>query len=110
MFLGYFLILIRLAPLIGNLVQAKQNITKMKINKTFINWTNIVHEYRKAPYWAHYFLMSSFLISFSLYQISTLVSYADDNSPFAICSSELEVIKKLRVLWKALLSGFGIII
>ena len=62
----------------------------------------------KTPYWVHYFSMSSFFISFSLYQISTLVKYADDNSPFAIGSSELEVIKKLRVWRKSLLSGFRI--
>ena len=58
-------------------------------------------EYRKAPYWVNYFLMSFFVISISLYQISNtllyqILCYADDNTPFAMVSSELDVINEIK--------------
>ena len=58
-------------------------------------------EYQKAPYWVNYFLMSFFVISISLYQISNtllyqILCYADDNKPFAMVSSELDVINEIK--------------
>ena len=51
--------------------------------------------------------MSFFVISICLYQISTL-SYTDDNTPFAMGSSELEVINEIKTVSESLTCGFGI--
>ena len=41
---------------------------KIKINKTFSNWRNLLHGV-PAPYWVQYFLISFFLISFKQNEI-----------------------------------------
>ena len=66
---------------------------KIKINKTFSNWTNILYGVPQGfilgPLIFNVFLCDLFLFK----PIIDLISYADDNTPFAIDgSSELEVI------------------
>ena len=68
---------------IGYLIRQKQ---KIKINKMFNNWENIQ---QWTPYWISYSLMSLFVFLFCLYQT---LSYVDDNTPFAMGSSELEIL------------------
>ena len=67
---------------------------KIKINKTFSNWTNILHGVTQGsilgPLLFNIFLCDLFLFIPNI----DLVSYADDNTPFAMSSSELEVINK----------------
>ena len=67
---------------------------KIKINKTFSNWTNILHGVPQG------FILGPLIFNVFLWDLSLfkpnidLVSYADDNTPFAMGgSSELEVIK-----------------
>ena len=72
---------------------------KKKINKTFSNLTNILHGVPQGsimgPLLFNVFLCDLFLFIPNI----DLVSYADDNTPFATSSS----------VWrKALLCGFGI--
>ena len=68
---------------------------KIKINKTFSNWTNILHGVPQG------FILGPLIFNVFLWDLSLfkpnidLVSYADDNTPFAMGgSSELEVIKR----------------
>ena len=66
---------------------------KIKINKTFSNWTNILYGVPQGfilgPLIFNVFLCDLFLFK----PIIDLISYADDNTPFAMGgSSELEVI------------------
>ena len=64
---------------------------KIKINKTLRNWTNILHGVpHKTRYWFQ--LFNVYLCDLFLFISNIdLVSYADDNTPFAMGSSELEV-------------------
>ena len=69
---------------------------KIKINKTFSNWTNILHGVPQGailgPLLFNVFLCDLFL----LIPNTNLVNYADDKTPFAMGSSELEVITKIE--------------
>ena len=70
---------------------------KIKINKTFSNWTNILHGVPQdsilGPLIFAAFLCDLFLFKPNIY----LVSYADDNTPFAMGgSSQLEVTKEIK--------------
>ena len=67
---------------------------KIKINKTCSNWTNILHGVPQG------FILGPLIFTVFLWDLSLfkpnidLVSYADDNTLFAMGgSSELEVIK-----------------
>ena len=68
---------------------------KIKINKTCSNWKNILHGVPQG------FILGPLIFNVFLWDLSLfkpnidLVSYADDNTPFAMGgSSELEVIKR----------------
>ena len=68
-------------------------------------------EYHKALYWVYYFLLPywvyHFLCYLLLFTLSTdLVSYADDNTPFAMGSSELEVINEIKSMAESLTLWF----
>ena len=70
---------------------------KMKINKTFNNWANILHGVPQGS------ILSLLIFTVFLYDLFLfrpdidLVSYADDNTPFAMGdSSELEVINEIK--------------
>ena len=67
---------------------------KIKINKTFSNWTNILHGVpQRGPLIFTVFLYDPFLFKPDI----DFVSYADDNTPFAMDgSSELEVINEIK--------------
>ena len=70
---------------------------KIKVNKTFSNWTNIIHGVPQgsilSPLIFNVFLCNLFLLT----QNIDLVSYADDNTSFAMGgSSELEVINEIK--------------
>ena len=70
---------------------------KIKIYKTFIDWTNILHGVPQGsilgPQIFIVFLYDLFLIKPNI----DLVSYADDSTPFAMGgSSELEVINEIK--------------
>ena len=70
---------------------------KIKTNKTFRNWTNILHEVPQGlilgPLIFNVFLCDLFLFKPNI----DLISYADDNTPFAMGgSSELEVINEIK--------------
>ena len=81
---------------------------KIKINKTFSNCTNIRHGVPQGsilgPLFFNVFLCGLFLSIPN----TNLLSYADDNTLFAMGSSELEKLIKLRLRRKILLSGFRI--
>ena len=79
---------------------------KIKINKAFSNWTNILH---RAPQGS---ILSPLIFTVFLYDLFLfkpdidLESYADDNTPFAMGdSSELEQLMKLRVSRKPYFLG-----
>ena len=79
---------------------------KNKINKTFSNWTNI-HEVPQGfilgPLIFNVFLCDLFLFKPNI----DLISYADDNTPFAMGgSSELEVINEIKGVVKILTLWF----
>ena len=70
---------------------------KIKINKTFSNWTNILHGVPQSS------ILGSLIFTVFLYDPFLFkpdidfVSYADDNTPFAMDgSSELEVINEIK--------------
>ena len=72
---------------------------KIKVNKTFSNWTNIIHGVPQGsilgPLIFNVFLCNLFLFKRNI----DLVSYADDNTSFAMGrSSELEVINEIKSL------------
>ena len=71
----------------------KQN---TKINKTFSNWTIILHGVPQGsilgPLLVNVFLCDLFLFIPNI----DSVGYADDNTPFAMGSSELEVINEIK--------------
>ena len=69
----------------------------IKINKTFSNWTNILHGVPQdsilGPLIFTVFLYHLFLFKPNI----DLVSYADDSTSFAMCgSSKLEVINEIK--------------
>ena len=70
---------------------------KIKIYKTFSTWTNILHNVPQG------FILGPLIFTLFLYGLFLfkpnfdLVSYADDNTPFAMGgSSELEVINEIK--------------
>ena len=70
---------------------------KIKINKTLSNWKNILHGVPQGfilgPLILNVFLCDLFLFKPNI----DLISYADDNTPFAMGgSSELEVINEIK--------------
>ena len=70
---------------------------KTKRSKTFSDWTNILHGVPQSSILTP-LLFNVFLCDLCLF-ISAyidLVSYADDNTPFAMGSSELEVINEIK--------------
>ena len=80
---------------------------KIKINKAFSNWTNILH---RAPQGS---ILSPLIFTVFLYDLFLfkpdidLVSYADDNTPFAMGgSSELEVINEIKSVVESLTLWF----
>ena len=79
---------------------------KIKINKTFSNWTNILHGISQGsilnPLIFIVFLYDLFLFKPNI----DLVSYADDNTPFAMGSSELEVINEIKSVVESLTLWF----
>ena len=80
---------------------------KIKINKTFSNWTNILHGVPQG------FILGPLIFTVFLYDLFLfkpnidLVSYADDNTPFAMGgSSELEVINEIKSVVESLTLWF----
>ena len=76
---------------------------KIKIYKTFSNWTNILHGVPQGsilgPQIFTVFLYDLFLFKPNI----DLVSYADDSTPFAMGgSSELEVINEIKSVVESL--------
>ena len=69
----------------------------MKINKTFRNWTNILHGVPQGSIFGP-LIFNGFLCDLFLFKPNIdLVRYADSNIPFAMdVSSELEVINEIR--------------
>ena len=70
---------------------------KINTNKTFSNWTNILHGVPQGPILGP-LIFNTFLCDLFLFKSNIdLVSYADDNTPFAMGgSSELEVINLIK--------------
>ena len=78
---------------------------KIKINKTFSNWTNIIHGVPQGSILGA--LMSFFVISFCFKPNIDLVSYADDSTPYVMGGSlELEVINKTKSVTESLTLRF----
>ena len=79
---------------------------KIKINKTFSNWTNILHGVPQGsilgPLLFNVFLCDLFLFVPNI----DLVSYADDKTPLAMGSSELEVINEIKTVAESLTLWF----
>ena len=80
---------------------------KININKTFSNWTNILHGVPQGsilgPLIFNVFLCDLFLFKPNI----DLISYADDNTPFAMGgSSELEVINEIKGVAESLTLWF----
>ena len=70
---------------------------KIKINKTFSNWTNILHGVPQGSILGP-LIFTVFLYDLFLFKPNIdLVSYADDSTPFAMGGiSELEVINEIK--------------
>ena len=80
---------------------------KIKINKTFSNWTNILHGVPQGSILGP-LIFTVFLYDLFLFKPNIdLVSYADDSTPFAMgCSSELEVINEIKSVMESLTLWF----
>ena len=80
---------------------------KIKINKTFSNWTNILHGVPQGSILGP-LIFTVFLYGLFLFKPNIdLVSYADDNTPFAMSgSSELEVISEIKGVAESLTLWF----
>ena len=75
---------------------------KIKINKTFSNWTNIIHGVPQGSILGT-LLFNVFLCDLFLFIPSTnFGSHADDNAPFTTGSSELEVINEIKTAAESL--------
>ena len=70
---------------------------KINTNKTFSNWTNTLHGVPQGSI-SGSLIFNALLCDLFLFKSNIdLVSYADDNTPFAMCgSSELEVINEIK--------------
>ena len=80
---------------------------EIKTNKTFSNWTNILYGVPQGfilgPLIFNVFLCDLFLFR----PVIDLISYADDNTPFAMGgSSELEVIYEIKSVAESLTLWF----
>ena len=80
---------------------------KIKIYKTFSNWTNILHGVPQGS------ILGSLIFTVFLYDLFRfkpnigLVSYADDSTPFTMSgSSELEVINEIKSVVESLTLWF----
>ena len=80
---------------------------KIKIYKTFSNWTNILHGVPQGSILGP-LIFTVFLYDLFLFKPNIdLVSYADDSTPFAMGgSSELEVINEIKSVVESLTLWF----
>ena len=69
---------------------------KIQVNKIFSNWANILHGVLEGcilgPILSNIFLCDLFLVIPNF----DLISYADDNTPFAMDISELALINEIK--------------
>ena len=85
----------------------KQNI---KISKTFSNWINTVPGEPQGSTFGPLLFNVFFCGLFLFTPNSDLVSYGDDNTPFAMSSLAMELISKTMIAWQVSPCGFRIIV